>query len=67
MKDCVFTCPRVTDTNTTYLQSTHLCIRAQTQAAEVLDRLYDREVSSLTKLQHPNVVQLMGVGTVAPR
>lgn len=67
MKDCVYTSQRITDTNTTCLQSTPLCIRARTQAAEVLDRLYDREVSSLAKLQHPNVVQLMGVGTVAPR
>eukprot|EP00983_Pelagomonas_calceolata_P026232 823297-Pelagomonas_calceolata.AAC.1 len=36
------------------------------QAAEVLDRLYKREVTSLSKLSHPNIVQLLAVGRVAP-
>lgn len=31
---------------------------------EVLERLYTREVSSLRQLQHPNIIRLLGVGSV---
>jgi len=47
--------------------STYWRCQSLPQAQEVLDRLYAREVSSLSKLEHPNVVQLMAVGQVYPR